>query len=80
MPIYTYKSTGAGCNYCREGFDELQSMKAPALTVCPQCGGEVKRIPAPVRGNVNRLSNSNLRDHGFTKLENRGDGTFEKMT
>lgn len=80
MPIYIYKTTDQGCAYCRESFEQIQSMKDDPLSVCPRCGQAVKRIPTRVNGGVGTLSNSNLRDHGFTKLKNRGDGTFEKLT
>ena len=80
MPIYRYKSTGEGCSYCREGFDELQSMSARPLAKCPRCKGKVIKCPALCSGGVGMLSNGNLRDKGFTKLKNQGGGTFEKLT
>ncbi|MBN1844139.1 MAG: zinc ribbon domain-containing protein [Sedimentisphaerales bacterium] len=80
MPIYSYKAIGGGCAHCRDGFDAMQSMSARPLAKCPQCGGKVKKIPARCHGHKNILSNSNLRDHGFTKLVNKGGGTFEKTT
>jgi len=55
-------------------------MKSRTLTKCPRCGGKVKKIPAPCSGFTPLLSDSNLRDKGFTKLVNKGGGTFEKTT
>ena len=55
-------------------------MSARPLTKCPKCGGKVKKIPARCHSYTNILSNSNLRDKGFTKLVNKGGGTFEKTT
>ena len=80
MPIYQYKTIDKGCTFCRNGFEKIQSMSAKALTKCPHCGGKVKKIPALCHGYTNILSDSNLRDKGFTKLVNKGGGTFEKTT
>ena len=80
MPIYQYKAIKAGCDYCRSGFEQLQSMSAQALTKCPRCDAKIKKIPSRCSGFTPLLSNSNLRDKGFTKLQNKGNGTFEKLT
>lgn len=80
MPIYVYKTTEKGCSHCREGFEVLQAMSAKPLKQCPECGGPVRKCPARVGGGVPMMSNGNLRDKGFTKLERRGDGTYEKTT
>ena len=80
MPIYQYKAIDTGCHYCRSGFEIIQSMKDKSLTRCPKCNGPVKKIPARCSGFTPMLSNSNLRDKGFTKLEKRSDGTYEKTT
>jgi len=80
MPIYQYKSIGKGCKYCRGGFELMQAMKDKPLTRCPFCKAAVKKIPSLCSGFTPLLSNSNLRDKGFTKLQRRGDGTYEKTT
>ena len=80
MPIYQYKTGNAGCQYCRDGFEIMQSMSARALTKCPKCNGPIKKIPSACSGFSPLLSNSNLRDKGFTKLQKRGDGSYEKVT
>ena len=38
MPTYVYE-----CEKCGE-FEEQQSIKDSALTRCPRCGGEVRRV------------------------------------
>jgi putative FmdB family regulatory protein len=38
MPTYDYD-----CTECGHAFEEFQSITAPALEVCPQCGGKVQR-------------------------------------
>ncbi len=40
MPTYVYE-----CAECGE-FEQQQSIKEPALTRCPKCGGEVRRLIA----------------------------------
>ncbi len=80
MPIYRYKSLSDGCDYCRGGFELMQSISAQPLSKCPKCKGKVKKIPASCSGFTPTLSDSNLRDKGFTKLKKRGDGTYEKTT
>ena len=80
MPIYKYKATGQGCEHCNEGFELLQSMSAAPVKKCPRCDRAVRKCPAAISGGVPTLSNGNLRDKGFTKLKNKGDGTFEKLT
>lgn len=39
MPTYEYK-----CLSCSHKFEVFQSMTAPPLDVCPECGGKVKRL------------------------------------
>ncbi len=78
MPIYWYKSTGNGCEFCQNGFEQMQSMSEKPLVQCPKCGNKVKKVPVPVSGGVPKLSNGRLRDLGFTKFEKRSDGGYEK--
>ena len=42
MPTYEYK-----CKSCRHSFDIVQSMRDDTLTVCPECGGELRKVFAP---------------------------------
>src|SRR4051812_45656250 len=44
MPTYEYE-----CDGCRRVFEVRQSISAPALTTCDQCGASVRRLlhPAP---------------------------------
>jgi putative FmdB family regulatory protein len=39
MPIYEY-----ACQSCGKRTELLQSLSAPPLAACPQCGGEVKKL------------------------------------
>lgn len=43
MPTYQYL-----CRDCDHRFDTVQSIHDNALTVCPECGGTVRRVLHPV--------------------------------
>jgi putative FmdB family regulatory protein len=43
MPIYGY-----ACGRCSHEFEILQSMSAPKLRDCPECGGELRKLLYPV--------------------------------
>jgi putative FmdB family regulatory protein len=43
MPAYDYRCTA--CDHC---YEVTRPIGAPAETACPECGGPVKRIFAPV--------------------------------
>ena len=82
MPIYRYEPMqgGAGCRHCHEGFEVAQSLTDVRLDVCPECGGEVRRVVQSVT--VGR-SASGLDDRakaaGFSKLKRIGKGEYEKQ-
>lgn len=39
MPTYEYH-----CNDCSFEFEEFQSIASEPLTVCPRCGGKIRRL------------------------------------
>ncbi|MGZ5298265.1 MAG: FmdB family zinc ribbon protein, partial [Actinomycetota bacterium] len=43
MPTYEYR-----CRICGHTFDVVQAMSDESLTVCPVCGGELRKVFAPV--------------------------------
>ncbi|MFI5054111.1 MAG: FmdB family zinc ribbon protein [Acidimicrobiia bacterium] len=43
MPTYEY-----ACRSCGHTFEIVRSMNDEALTVCPECGGELRKVFAPV--------------------------------
>src|SRR5450755_1635851 len=43
MPVYTYE-----CTQCGQRFDARQSFSDSPLTVCPNCGGKIRRVIQPV--------------------------------
>ena len=42
MPTYEY-----ACKGCGHRFDVWQSMSDDPLTICPECGGELRKVFAP---------------------------------
>jgi len=83
MPIYPYiaEDTEKGCPRCRRGFDLRRPLDRPALTHCPLCKQPVKKVITSV--NTPRLtkplSMSDAKSAGFTVLEKRCDGSYEKL-
>ena len=43
MPTYQY-----ACNSCEDQFEVVQSFSEEPITVCPKCGGEVRKVYANV--------------------------------
>ena len=39
MPLYEYQ-----CQSCEEKLETIQKFSDPLLTVCPQCGGSLKKL------------------------------------
>jgi predicted nucleic acid-binding Zn ribbon protein len=85
MPIYVYEAlTQDGSD--GETFELLQSMSAEPLTVHPETGQAIRRIPARTAiggtwsdGAMKQsISDEKLKRHGFTKYVKSGDGTYEK--
>lgn len=83
MPIYEYAAKNpetVSCDYCRDGFEIIQSLSDSKLEKCPKCSAPIERIiSAPSLG----LSASSLDDRakaaGFTKLKRLGKGEYEKQ-
>lgn len=43
MPTYSY-----ACSACAHRYDVVQSIHDDSLTVCPECGGELRRVISAV--------------------------------
>ncbi|MHC4442580.1 MAG: FmdB family zinc ribbon protein [Planctomycetota bacterium] len=87
MPVYEYRARNDAdaCDYCRRVFEVAQSMKDEPLKACPKCGRPVQRIisqcsVSTAKSVKTMLSDKNLKDKGFTKLVNEGDGKFRNVT
>lgn len=85
MPVYEYQAadTDKSCEHCRDVFETQQSMRDEPLSLCPECGSPVKRVISKVsmssaKSTKSMLSDKNLKEKGFSKLVNEGDGKFRK--
>ncbi len=83
MPTYFYIAVKPeeGCVRCLKGFELRRPMTRPPLTECPLCKKPVDKIIQPV--NTPRVSKplsvSDAKSAGFTILEKRSDGSYEKL-
>ena len=84
MPLYEYITTdpGKGCRICQKGFELRRPLDRPALEACPLCRNPVKKLVS--RGITSPqitkpLSVSDAKKAGFTVLERRDQGTYEKL-
>jgi putative FmdB family regulatory protein len=81
VPIYTYSHNDPAVKTCPVEFEYSQSVKEEPLSLCPWCGKPVRRLislTAPYRKNI--LTNSNLKEKGFVRLERKEYGVYEKTT
>jgi putative FmdB family regulatory protein len=46
MPVYVYITCNSekGCDQCRSGFEVIQRITEPELTLCPRCRHSVRRV------------------------------------
>jgi putative FmdB family regulatory protein len=82
MPVYDYRANDPAhsCSYCKKGFETMQRLADPRLTVCPRCGNPVtKCIVAPAIGRSKSKLDDRAKNAGFTKLKKIGKGEYEKM-
>jgi len=84
MPLYEYITADPekGCRVCRKGFELRRPLDRPALEACPLCRNPVKKLVS--RGVTSPqmtkpLSVSDAKKAGFTVLEKRDQGTYEKL-
>ncbi|MEV4738004.1 FmdB family transcriptional regulator [Microbacterium sp. LMX7-1.2] len=65
MPTYAY-----ACRSCGHAFDAVQSFSDDALTVCPECGGELRKQ----YGSIGVTFNGS----GFYRTDSRGASGTKK--
>ncbi|MFB4354736.1 zinc ribbon domain-containing protein [Microbacterium sp. LS_15] len=65
MPTYAY-----ACRSCGHAFDAVQSFSDDALTVCPECGGELRKQ----YGSIGVTFNGS----GFYRTDSRGGSGVKK--
>ena len=83
MPIYEYivKDTESGCRICSEGFELNRPIDRAPLEVCPLCKTPVQKLISSINTPkiTKPLSVSDAKSAGFTVLEKRDEGTYEKL-
>lgn len=84
MPLYDYISADPekGCRICRKGFELRRPLDRPALELCPLCRNPVKKLVSKgvTSPKITKpLSVSDAKKAGFTVLEKRDQGTYEKL-
>jgi predicted nucleic acid-binding Zn ribbon protein len=86
MPIYEYVSAapedpGRSCRICARGFELRRPVDRPPLEVCPLCKNPVKKLISRINTPTvtKPLSVSDAKKAGFTILERRGQGEYEKL-
>lgn len=86
MPIYEYLSESPedperSCRVCRQGFEIRRPIDRAPLEKCPLCRHPVRKVISKV--NTPRiakpLSVSDAKAAGFTILERRDQGVYEKL-
>lgn len=65
MPVYSY-----ACKKCEHSFDIQQSITEDALTVCPECAGELRKVFGQV--------GVTFKGSGFYRTDNAGPGSSSK--
>ncbi len=86
MPIYEYVSESPddpehSCRICARGFELRRPVDRAPLEVCPLCKHPVKKVVSRINTPkvTKPLSVSDAKKAGFTVLERRDQGVYEKM-
>ena len=86
MPTYDYQAVNIekGCVRCREGFEAFESIHDDPQTDCPECGSAIHRVITRIHINTRSTSktlmkDSNLKKHGFKKLQRGDDGQYRDV-
>lgn len=67
MPLYEYR-----CRNCNHQFEVQQSFSDDALTVCPECEGELRKVFNPV--------GISFKGSGFYKNDSRSSSSSSSST
>lgn len=83
MPIYEYiaEHPENACRICARGFELQRPVDRPPLEICPLCKRPVRKLVSKI--SVPRLTKplsvSDAKAAGFTILEKRDEGVYEKL-
>ncbi len=81
MPIYEYQVEGGDCHLCGGRFELRRPADREPLTDCPVCRRPVHKIISQVNtpNKTKPVSISDAKKAGFTVLERRDKGVYEKQ-
>ena len=81
MPIYEYELIDGDCKVCKGRFELLRPLDRPPLTNCPLCRKPVRKVISQISTPTitKPLSISAAKNAGFTILEKRDQGVYEKL-
>jgi len=86
MPLYEYISVNAddqqqSCRICARGFELRRPVDRAPLEVCPLFKNPIKKVISRVNTPkiTKPLSISDAKKAGFTVLEKRDEGVYEKQ-
>ena len=83
MPLYEYINDDPDqqCGICKRGFELHRPLSRPPLETCPLCKGKVKKLITRVNTPklTKPLSISDAKKAGFTVMERRDKGVYEKL-
>lgn len=80
MPIYEYELLQGDCQICSGRFDALQPISEEALTRCPTCGLEVKRVVSQATFKTRSKFNAGKAgEKGLTTYQRTQEGQWEKV-
>jgi predicted nucleic acid-binding Zn ribbon protein len=86
MPIYEYVSEAPddperSCRVCKRGFELRRPAEREALVKCLICKNPVKKVISKVNSPrvAKPLSVTDAKKAGFTVLEKRDQGVYEKL-
>jgi len=77
MPIYEYRHKEKA-GKCKDPFEVIELNPDEMLEVCPECEKTVERIFSHFSSHKNILSDSNIKEKGFTKWVADGPGRMRK--
>ncbi len=81
MPIYEYEVDGGDCKVCGGRFELRRPVDRPECADCPVCRRPVKRVISQTSTPkmLKPTSISDAKKAGFTVLERRDKGVYEKQ-
>jgi len=81
MPIYEYELLEGDCKVCNGRFELNRPMDRPALEKCPLCRKPVRKVISQTNTPkvAKPLSISDAKSAGFTVLERRDKGVYERL-